>query len=536
MKKTGLLIFIITCIGGLAYSAFLIYGIFGGTASLLSLLLFPVTIYAFPVYAAIAEGALFWIFPVVFYGLQILALLLFAAGRGNDKLPGGEETEDAYECIGFARAFRGAIKNVIMAALVIAAPVAMGSSVKAAFYDKGIWWLLPVAVAAVIAVLILLLFKKGKDSRYDFRTWGKRNIIIAAVLVAVFGVSSLFGYNYFFGPPYSTYNLSSYVKVGQYKGLKVDAYSITVTQKEVDKRIKKKLKAAATTKTVKKGTVKDGDTVNIDYVGKVNGKTFSGGSSDNYDLTIGSGTFIDGFEDGLIGVDVGDTVKLKLTFPDDYSTEKLAGKDVVYTVTVNSKEVKEVPELTVSFVKQHSKQTTVAGYKKAIKKQLYEEKKEDAIDDQKSDLWNQVVTDSKVKKYPQRELDSTTQSIIDEYETYADQYSMTLKKFLKQYMGISSVNAFKVQAGAYAKVVVKQEMVVYYIADKEGITVSKKEYNDFIEKTLKSYNYTEKSFKEAQGQSYEDAVGKNVIEREIYLEKVKDFLLDNAKVVEKSSD
>ena len=144
------------------------------------------------------------------------------------------------------------------------------------------------------------------------------------------------------------YKALDYVELGEYKGLTVEVSPTTVTDEEVIKQIRANA-GSDILEEVTEGTVEEGDTANIDYEGKLDGEAFDGGTAKDTDLEIGSGTFIPGFEDGLIGVKIGDTVDLPLTFPENY-TEELAGKDVVFTVTVNS--VKRMPELTDDLVNQ----------------------------------------------------------------------------------------------------------------------------------------------------------------------------------------
>ena len=363
----------------------------------------------------------------------------------------------------------------------------------------------------------------------------KKVLILLAVCTAV--VFSFAGCK-----PYSSYDLSKYIKVGKYKGLEVKSYTIKVTDKEVNKKIKSNLKAAVETKDVKTGKVKKGDTVTISYDGKVNGKSFDGGSAQDASLTIGSGEFINGFESGLIGVNVGSTKTLNLKFPSDYSTKKLAGKKVVYKVTVESVQKQITPTLNEDFVKKNSSQSTVAEYKKAIKQQLYDSKKETAVNNQKEYLWNKVYSDSKVKtdksgneKYPDREVKRVTKQLTEQYKDQAKQANLSFKKYLKQQMGLTE-KQFNQQAKAYAKMEVKQEEIIYYIADKENIDVTKKQYKNYIKKSLKQYGFTEDSFKDTYKKSYEDYVGKDNIYKSIYLEKVEDMMLKNAKVVDKLSD
>ena len=138
------------------------------------------------------------------------------------------------------------------------------------------------------------------------------------------------------------YKALDYVKLGDYKGLEVTLASTDVTDEEVEQQVETNLNNNDKSEELKEGTVENGDVANIDYEGKLNGKAFDGGTAEGYDLTIGSGSFIDGFEDGLIGKKIGDTVDLNLTFPEDYSSTDLAGKEVVFTVKINS--VKRAPK------------------------------------------------------------------------------------------------------------------------------------------------------------------------------------------------
>ena len=148
-----------------------------------------------------------------------------------------------------------------------------------------------------------------------------------------------------------TADLSKLVTLGQYKNLELSVNSAKVTQEDIDAQIENALSSEAEQVEVTNRAVKEGDIVNIDYEGKKDGVAFDGGTAQGYDLTIGSGTFIDGFEDGLIGAKIGDTLDLNLTFPENYGAAELAGQDVVFTVKVNSIKEEKLPELTDELAK-----------------------------------------------------------------------------------------------------------------------------------------------------------------------------------------
>ena len=141
-------------------------------------------------------------------------------------------------------------------------------------------------------------------------------------------------------------NLSDYVQLGEYKGIEVTAQDTTVTDEDVETELQSQVENATPIyEEITEGTVADGDVVNIDYEGTLDGVAFDGGTDTDFNLTIGSGQFIDGFEDGLIGKNIGDTVELNLTFPEDYTVNSdLAGQDVVFTVTINYVQGEEIPQ------------------------------------------------------------------------------------------------------------------------------------------------------------------------------------------------
>jgi len=345
--------------------------------------------------------------------------------------------------------------------------------------------------------------------------------IIALLLVFVFDVFGLFTSQY-------RLNYSKYIKVGTYKGLQYDKISVSVTDKEVQSEIKTRVKAKATTKSVTTGTVKDGDTINVSYVGKINGKTFSGGSASKTNITIGTTSMIDGFTDGLIGKKIGSKVTLHLKFPKSYSDDKVAGKKVVFTVTINSKQVTVTPTYNLAFVKKYTKYDTKAAYEASVKKSLLKTKKESAESTVKNNLWNQVIASSTVKKYPKKQYQYETEQVTQKYKKMAKSYSMTWKKFLKSYMNTTE-SSFKTQAKAYAKTVVKQKLVMYSIADKEGIKVTNKEYKAYLSKLLSDAGFTEATFKKQYNESIEDYAKENDFRSSLLLNKVLDKVMDYGK-------
>ncbi|MGI6211725.1 MAG: trigger factor [Anaerovoracaceae bacterium] len=327
--------------------------------------------------------------------------------------------------------------------------------------------------------------------------------IIAALIVLFLLLAFVFDAFGFITDKYRL-NYDKYIKLGTYKNLEYTVVSTKVTKSDIENQINQNLAAKATTKEVKSGTVKKGDVIIIDYTGRINGKKFSGGSSTNYSLNVGSGSMIDGFESGLIGEKVGSTVKLHLKFPKNYSDEDVAGKKVVFTVKIKSKQVTKTPKYTVSFVKKNSKYDTKKEYEASIKKDLQKTKKENAESQEKNEILSQILENTKVKKYPEKQLKYEKEQIVSMNKKVAkQQYNMSWKKYL-QANGMTQ-KKFNKWANSAAKQTVKIKLVTYSIAKKEDIKLyTDKEYKNYLNKLLKQAGFTEKSFKSQYNESIED--------------------------------
>ena len=242
-------------------------------------------------------------------------------------------------------------------------------------------------------------------------------------------------------------DVSKYVTIGEYKGLTLDNTVEVVTDDAVEGRLEQELQNKA--EEVTDGSVQNGDVVTINYVGTKDGVAFDGGTANNYELTIGSGTFIDGFEDGIIGMKKGETKDLDLTFPEDYASSDLAGQEVTFKVTLQS--FKRAPELTDEWAAKNTDCKTADDYKKEIRKTLESEAKTNARNTLRETAWNTVLSSSEVKEYPQEDLDTAKTEFKTLYENYAKQGDMTLEDFVKAQgismddfdSGYSSLNTLK---------------------------------------------------------------------------------------------
>ncbi len=295
------------------------------------------------------------------------------------------------------------------------------------------------------------------------------------------------------------YNLSGYVKLGDYDKVVYSPEVAEVTEEEVEEQIKSELQKNDYCTTSEKSTAAEkGDIANIDYIGYIDGKAFSGGSASGYSLKLGSKTFIDGFEEGLIGKKAGEKVDLNLKFPDSYHAEEYAGKEVVFKVSVNRVFKETYPELTDEIVSRISKQKNVADYKKAVYDALLQNEKAQAEQNNSNKFISDVIGCCTIKKYPQKEVENYQQNLIKQYEAAAKSQGTTLENFAKSYG--YELNEFEQLMEDNAKKVVEKEMIFTLIAEKEGITISQQEYNSSLKSYTEENGYTDSDeFLEAIG-------------------------------------
>lgn len=367
--------------------------------------------------------------------------------------------------------------------------------------------------------------------RYDMN---KKLLIGSGVVVAIVAVIAiiLVFVNNKQSKEYN-YDLSKYVKVGNYKGLEYTSQKASVTDEEVDVEIQRRLQKAAKTENSKTGKVENGDTINISFVGKIDGKEFEGGSSESTDITVGTTQMIDGFVEGMIGKNVGESVTLNLKFPDDYGKTDLQGKAVEFKVTINSKKKISVPKLNASFVKKNSKYKTVKEYKEGVKKELLNQKQKSIDSTVKQELWSRIINKSKAKKYPEKELNeamSQANKLEESYKVQAQNYGMEWETYLKTVMRTDK-KGFEKLKQEYAKNIVFNRMVMYSIARSENISLSNREYKKEILKILEDNGYDEESFKKAFGKDIETYADEQNWRQKILFDKVLDKVMKDGKKV-----
>ena len=321
---------------------------------------------------------------------------------------------------------------------------------------------------------------------------------------------------------------SKYVTLGDYKGIEYTKTVAEVTDDDVQAELDSFVADLTETEEVTEDrAVQTDDIVNIDYVGTKDGEEFEGGSATGYDLTIGSGSFIDGFEDGLIGHKKGEEVSLDLTFPEDYSSEDLAGQDVNFKVTINSISVEKVPELTDELVKNNTDYDTIAAYKDSIREDLEKQNEESAEQQAESDIYNQVMENCSVSGYDEEEVDALIDQEFESFKKTAESYEAYGYSYedVLSLNGYTSEDELKEGITEYVKNYLKQKMVLYCIADKEGIKVTSEEIDERVKECMEMYSA------ESSDEVY-DYFGDDYFEVSLLAEKVLDFLKENAKLVD----
>lgn len=321
----------------------------------------------------------------------------------------------------------------------------------------------------------------------------------------------------------SELNPDDYIELGQYKGLQVERAVHVVTEEEIEDELYTLASSYATEEEISSGKIQNGDVANIDYEGKLNGVAFEGGTSAGYNLEIGSGTFINGFEDGLIGVEIGDTVDLDLTFPENYGNSELAGQAVVFTVKVNSAKRKNIPEVTDEFIVEISdgKFKDLDDYTEALEEVIVAEYEEYNDLQYYEDLWNLAVDNATVKKeFPSELINEKTSRMVVNAQKYASSYGVSFNDFVEKYMNMSS-SEFYTNAAEYAQKAAKESMVLKAIAKKENITVSQEE----IDKAVNDY-VDAGAYESAEEFMTNNNMGD--LEEYVLLSKVEDFLAEYA--------
>lgn len=323
---------------------------------------------------------------------------------------------------------------------------------------------------------------------------------------------------------------SSVTKLGNYKGVEIETISTEVTDKELQEQIDSLLAAHPDTKILDKTVVESGDLVNIDYTGYLNEEAFEGGSSNGqgYNLLIGSGSFIPGFEDGLIGKEVGSTCELPLTFPEEYKNNPdLAGQDVVFEVTVNAIVENVDAEWNDEFVQTYTEYDSVEAYMEGTLSSLQASKEENASAEKEYRVVEAIIETSEFD-CSEEELESLKDSSRQQYEMYAAYSGLELEDFVASYMGVS-LEEFELQLTSLAEFQMRSKLVIDAVAKAEGIVLTEEEYQEGLSSLAGEYAAE-------SPETFEEQYGRSVIEENLVYDKTLDFLVENAVEIQGGAD
>lgn len=310
------------------------------------------------------------------------------------------------------------------------------------------------------------------------------------------------------------------VALGKYKGVTVTKIDTTVTDEEVDAEIETQRNNNARTVTVER-PVEVGDTAVIDFEGFMDGVAFEGGKGEDFDLEIGSHSFIDTFEDQLVGKSTGDDVEVNVTFPEQYQAEELAGKPAVFKVKIKEIKAKELPELDDEFAQDVSECDTLAAYKEEVKKNLTDRKEADARRTKEDEAIEKIIDDAKMD-IPDAMIDNQVNSMINDFANNMMQQGLSMDQYM-QFTGMT-IDKFKEQVRPDAIKRIQSSLVLEQIAKEENIEVSDADVDAEIEKMAAAYGMDVEQLK-----GYVQDAEKESMKKDIAVQKAVEFIMDNVK-------
>ena len=289
------------------------------------------------------------------------------------------------------------------------------------------------------------------------------------------------------------------VKLGEYKGLKVDKVSTRVMQKEVDEEIEKERERNARTVEVTDRAVQDKDIVTLDFEGFVDGVAFEGGKGENYPLTIGSGAFIPGFEEQLIGAEIDKETEVKVTFPEEYQAKELAGKEAVFKCTVHEIKAKELPELDDEFASEVSEEAeTLEDYKAEVKAKIKERKENEGKEKKENQAVEQAVANAEID-LPAPMVDLQAKQMADDFARRIMQQGVSVEQYF-QFTGLNEEKMME-ELKPQAEKRIRTRLVLEAIVAAENIEVSDERLDEELQKMADSYQMEVEKLKEFMGEN-----------------------------------
>ena len=311
------------------------------------------------------------------------------------------------------------------------------------------------------------------------------------------------------------------VTLGAYKGIEVDKVEVTVSDDEVNAEIDRERERNARSISVSDRAVQDKDQTVIDFEGFVDGVAFQGGKGENYPLTIGSGAFIPGFEEQLIGKNIGEECDVNVTFPEEYHAEDLAGKAAVFKVTVKEIKEKQLPELDDEFAAEVSEFDTLAEYKEDVKKNLMEKREKD-VKNAKEDAVVDAIIENATMDIPEAMIETQQRQMIQEFAQNIQMQGLSIDQYF-QFTGLTP-EAMMEQVKPQAEKRIKSRLVLEAVAKAENITVSDEDFDKEVEKMAEMYQMEAGKVKESIGEE-----GKKQMMEDLAVQKAAEFVVNEAK-------
>ena len=311
------------------------------------------------------------------------------------------------------------------------------------------------------------------------------------------------------------------VTLGAYKGIEVDKVEVTVSDEEVNAEIDRERERNARSISVSDRAVQDKDQTVIDFEGFVDGVAFQGGKGENYPLTIGSGAFIPGFEEQLIGKNIGEECDVNVTFPEEYHAEDLAGKVAVFKVTVKEIKEKQLPELDDEFAAEVSEFDTLAEYKEDVKKNLTEKREKD-VKNAKEDAVVDAIIENATMDIPEAMIETQQRQMIQEFAQNIQMQGLSIEQYF-QFTGLTP-EAMMEQVKPQAEKRIKSRLVLEAVAKAENITVSEEDFDKEVAKMAEMYQMEADKVKESIGEE-----GKKQMMEDLAVQKAAEFVVNEAK-------
>ncbi len=311
------------------------------------------------------------------------------------------------------------------------------------------------------------------------------------------------------------------VELGKYKGVSVDKVDITVSDEDVDKAIEKERENNARNIEVTDRPVKDKDSIILDFEGFVDGVAFEGGKGEDHPLTIGSGAFIPGFEDQLIGAKIGEECEVKVKFPDDYQAKELASKDAVFKCTVKQIKEKELPALDDEFASEVSEFDTLEEYKADVRKNLEVAREKEAKEEKESKVIEAIVNDAKMD-IPEAMITTQQNQMVDEFAQRMTMQGLSMEQYY-QFTGASHDRLLE-QVRPQAEQRIKARLVLEAIAKAENITATDEEVEEELKTIAEAYQLEVDKVKESMPEKSLEGIREDIV-----VKKAAEFAVNNAK-------